>query len=226
MLLSLLSPSASLGLKRHRYLQPIFVALTINLVLVWLIYWLTLGNKSIHQSTTVSLSTVFQARQLDVIEPEVDQVLELSQAPQSASMPPPPAIVNLTTLEFDSSVSIPDIKVPIETAKPNLQMVSLTFSPDGNGLGSVMSSVLAKAKPVFQIPPQYPAKAKQNGIEGYVTLDLLIDSGGRAQEVKVVDEKPDGIFARSAKRAVIRWRFIAPQENQWQRITIRYELEK
>lgn len=222
MLLLLQSPS----LKRCWYHQPLLFALMINIALVGLMYWLTMGNQNIGRTKSVSLSTVFQARQTENVEPEMDPLFEVSQAPQSASMPPPPMALNVTSLEFDSSVTIPNIKVPLETRKPNLQMVSLTFSPQGKGLGSVMTSAMAQAKPVFQIPPQYPEKAKQNGIEGHVTLDLLVDTSGRAQEIKVVEETPVDVFARSAKRAVIRWRFVAAEENQWQRITIRYELEK
>ncbi|ANS85881.1 Protein TonB [Vibrio scophthalmi] len=222
MLLLLQSPS----LKRCWYHQPLLFALLINLALVGLMYWLTMGNQNMSRTKPVSLSTVFQARQAENVEPEMEPLFEVSQAPQSASMPPPPMALNVTRLEFDSSVTIANIKVPLETSKPNLQMVSLTFSPQGNGLGSVMTSAMAQAKPVFQIPPQYPAKAKQNGIEGHVTLDLLVDASGRAQDIKVVEETPAGVFARSAKRAVIRWRFAAPEESQWQRITIRYELEK
>ncbi|TGA71927.1 energy transducer TonB [Aliivibrio fischeri] len=222
MLLLLQSPS----LKRCWHHQPLLFALMINIALVGLMYWLTMGNQNINRTKSVSLSTVFQARQTESVEPEMEPLFEVSQAPQSASMPPPPMTLNVTSLEFDSSVTIPNIKVPLETSKPNLQMVSLTFSPQSNGLGSVMTSAMAQAKPVFQIPLQYPAKAKQNGTEGHVTLDLLVDESGRAQEIKVVEETPVGVFARSAKRAVIRWRFAAPEESQWQRITIRYELEK
>lgn len=226
MLLLLPSPER-VASRHHRWHQQAWlIALLINLLLVWLMYWLTLGNKGVNRIQSVSLSTVFQVRQVESIEPEIEPVFEVSQAPQSSSMPPPPSALNLATLEFDSSVSLPNIPVPVDESKPNLQMVSLTFSPKGNEIGNVMSSTVAQAKPVFQIPPQYPARAKQNGIEGYITLELLIDVDGRAQEVKVAAEEPEGVFAHSAKRAVMRWRFAPPQDNQWQRITIRYELEK
>ncbi|MGF1909522.1 TonB family protein [Vibrio kasasachensis] len=218
--------SSNNAIRSRWYQQPLLIAVMINLLLVWLMYWLTVGNQTVARVKPVSLSTVFHAHQEENIEPEIEQLFELSQAPKSASMPPPPMVVALSALDFDSSVSIPNIKIPLDRSKPNLQMVSLTFSPEGTGPGSVMSSAMAQAKPVFQIPPQYPFRAKQNGVEGYVTLELNINAEGKAEEIKVVAESPEGVFSRSAKRAVIRWRFIAPKENQWQRITIRYELEK
>lgn len=210
------------------YKQPILIgfALAVNASLVWLMYGLTLKSYVPEPTNTVSLSAVFQSRQQQQLEPEIEQIFEMSQAPQSSSMPPPPQAVNLTALEFDSSVSIPTVNIPIDNKTQNFQPITMTFSPNGKEFGSVMSSSIARAKPVFQVPPQYPAKAKQDLIEGYVTLDLHIDQSGRAQEIKVVKESPSGVFTRSAKRAVIRWRFVAPEETQWQRITIRYELEK
>ena len=226
MLLLLLNPSARVAARRCWYKQPLLFAMLINLVLVWLMYWLTIGNQSTSTTRTVSSSTVFEARKTEKVEPEVEQLFEMSQAPQSASIPPPPMAVNLATTTFDSALSLPNIVLPLDINKPNLQMVNLTFSPQGNVAGSVMNSAMAEAKPVLQIPPQYPAKAKQDGIEGYVTLALNINADGRVEEIKVVAEHPVGVFARSAQRAVIRWRFVASVQGQWQRITIRYELEK
>lgn len=226
MLLLPLNPNFGVSICHRWYQRPLLLAVVVNLALVWVMYWLTLGNRVVPPSKTVSLSTVFQMPQTDKIELKLEQLFEINQAPHSASMPPPPMSVNFTMLEFDSSVSLPNINVPLDTSKPNLQRLSLTFSSQGDGVGSVMSSVMAQAKPVFQIPPQYPAKAKQHGIEGYVTLALNIDTEGRAQEIKVLKEDPVDIFTRSAKLAVTRWRFIATKESQWQRITIRYELEK
>lgn len=40
------------------------------------------------------------------------------------------------------------------------------------------------------------------------------------------DEKPEGVFRASALRVVRRWAFMPPAEPAWQRLTIRYELEK
>lgn len=39
-------------------------------------------------------------------------------------------------------------------------------------------------------------------------------------------EKPEGVFRASALRVVRRWAFMPPAEPAWQRLTIRYELEK
>lgn len=224
MSLLLPNPNARLGLSK----QVLFwsSALVVNLVLISLMYWLTIGKHKVETRKTISLAAVFQPRQADAPEPEIEQIFEVSQAPQNTSMPPPPTVLNLSTLNMDTTVAIPDIKVPIDKSKPDLNLVSLTFSPKGKAEGSVMSSALAQAKPVFQVPPQYPTKAKQNAIEGYVTLKIKVATDGRAEDIQVLDEQPKGVFARSAKRAVIRWRFAAPETTQWQRITIRYELEK
>lgn len=87
-------------------------------------------------------------------------------------------------------------------------------------------SSIALARPVHRVPPQYPVKAKQQGIEGYVVMDLRINAEGRVEDVRVVREKPEGVFRASALRVVRRWAFMPPAEPAWQRLTIRYELEK
>ena len=63
-------------------------------------------------------------------------------------------------------------------------------------------------------------------VEGYVVMDLRINAEGRVEDVRVVREKPEGVFRASALRVVRRWAFMPPAEPAWQRLTIRYELEK
>lgn len=213
--------------KKWRGFVLFSMAVMINIGLVLLMYFLTLGSNAEVTPTSVMIATVFKPQEVNEESPDTDPIFEMSQAPQRSSIPPPPVKVTMSVLDIASAVSVPVIKVPFDDTTMDFTQVSLTFSPKGNGnTGSVLSSAIAQAKPVFQVPPQYPVKAKRNAIEGFVTLDLKINPDGRAEEIKVVKEKPEGVFARSAKRAVVRWRFVSPKSIQWQRMTIRYELEK
>lgn len=215
------------NLKKWHHFVLFGIAVVINIGLILLMYFLTLGSKTDTTPTSVMIATVFKPQDVKESRPEVEPIFEMSQAPQHSSIPPPPVKLTMSVLDIASAVSIPVIKVPIDETTMDFTPVSLTFSPEGNGTtGSVLSNAMAQAKPVFQVPPQYPVKAKRNAIEGFVTLDLKINPDGRAEDINVVKESPEGVFARSAKRAVIRWRFVSPKSTQWQRMTIRYELEK
>ncbi|NVD06734.1 TonB family protein [Vibrio sp. JPW-9-11-11] len=61
--------------------------------------------------------------------------------------------------------------------------------------------------PVYRVDPDYPPKAVQRGIEGYVTLRFDIDQDGVPFDIEVLQAKPKRIFDRSAIRALKRWRY-------------------
>ena len=75
-------------------------------------------------------------------------------------------------------------------------------------------------KAVKRLAPEYPSGARRKGIEGYVTLSLLVSESGRVQDVVVVESYPEGIFEVSAKETVTQWEF-APGEYENQPVSVR-----
>ena len=61
--------------------------------------------------------------------------------------------------------------------------------------------------PIFQVPPQYPRRATQRGIEGWVLVEFTITSSGAVTNPIVVDAEPPGIFNRSALRTIVKWKY-------------------
>lgn len=140
------------------------------------------------------------------------------------------------TLPFDTPaltnarVAVPDYTLGTPTMD-RIMVVPMSFTPTATPTLPVQAapkavSTIALAKPTHRVPPQYPIKARQQGIEGFVTMDLFIDTEGRVEDVRIVKEKPEGVFKASATKVVRRWVFVAPPQPAWQRLTIRYELEK
>jgi protein TonB len=69
------------------------------------------------------------------------------------------------------------------------------------------SSVDSPPKPSAPVSPSYPARARAQGVQGYVKFKLLVDADGGVVEVRVVDSKPRGVFDDAATAAIRRWRF-------------------
>ena len=61
--------------------------------------------------------------------------------------------------------------------------------------------------PLSQLPPQYPYKAAQRGIEGWVRVEFDVTATGSVENVEVLESDPPGVFDKAAIRAVSRWRF-------------------
>jgi periplasmic protein TonB len=58
--------------------------------------------------------------------------------------------------------------------------------------------------------PRYPQQAREQGIEGEVTVAYEVDSSGRVLNTRVVSSRPAGLFDEAALAAVRSWRFNAP----------------
>ena len=59
--------------------------------------------------------------------------------------------------------------------------------------------------PTYQPKPEYPDLARQAGIEGRVTLQVLVDREGKVAEI--IRLTPESMFDEKAEKAIRQWRF-------------------
>lgn len=69
------------------------------------------------------------------------------------------------------------------------------------------STVDVAPAPSRRVAPTHPPRARRDGVEGEVKLNLLVDAGGRVAQVVVLDATPSGIFEEAAVAAVRQWQF-------------------
>ena len=213
-------------------LAAALAALVVTGAVLTLILMLTMGGR--HEAKrAVTLPVVYWSgpppEAPDETPPE--EVPVTAETVPEVSAPPKPV-----TLAFESpAIAAAGLPMPkYEIGRPTVDRVMTVpdFSfespaaPAAAAPSAPAVSSIALARPVHRVPPQYPVKAKQQGIEGYVVMDLRINAEGRVEDVRVVREKPEGVFRASALRVVRRWAFMPPAEPAWQRLTIRYEREK
>lgn len=104
--------------------------------------------------------------------------------------------------------------------------------PDGEGFESAPSAprhAYEKLKPVFILPPTYPARCLRLGIEGRVQVRVLVGENGRVQEATLDESSGDASLDEAALEAVRRWRFAAAQRDgvpvrAWARVPIEFKL--
>ncbi|MFP6655686.1 MAG: TonB family protein [Myxococcota bacterium] len=98
------------------------------------------------------------------------------------------------------------------------------------GGGFSMASADGDAVPMVRVPPQYPERAAQRGIEGRVLIEFTITKLGSVTDAKVVAYEPSKIFNRAALKAVSQWKYnpkiVDGQavEQRGQRISIPFRL--
>ena len=75
------------------------------------------------------------------------------------------------------------------------------------GGGFSMASADGDAVPMVRVPPQYPERALQRGIEGRVLIEFTISRSGSVKNPKVVAYEPSTIFNKAAIKAVKQWKY-------------------
>jgi protein TonB len=79
----------------------------------------------------------------------------------------------------------------------------------------VQGDLVMENAPRQRINPQYPRRAQQRKIEGYVIVEFRVDEEGRVDRdsLEFVEANPEGIFERVVRKAVFRWRFDPLMQN-------------
>lgn len=85
----------------------------------------------------------------------------------------------------------------------DLGAMSQSLLGDANRETAMTSDAVDEpAKPIGQIAPEYPDRARERGVEGYVKMRAKVTSSGSVTAVRVVEANPKGIFDQSAVAAL------------------------
>lgn len=80
--------------------------------------------------------------------------------------------------------------------------------------------------PIKRAEPKYPVEAAKNGTFGSVMMRILVNEDGDVEAVDVINAYPQGVFEKSALRAVKGWKY-APGKNKFiSRVKLSYSIGK
>ncbi len=137
---------------------------------------------------------------------------------EKPEQPPPPPEMNIAKA-INPSEALGAIVPMVDTASALEEATSL-----GTGGGD------RDVVPLVRVDPEYPPRAKQRGIHGFVEVEFTISTAGTVKNPKVIAASPPSVFDRSALRAVSRWRYNpriedgVAVERPGVRVRIRFEL--
>lgn len=124
--------------------------------------------------------------------------------PQREKPEPPPAPPDISTSQ-----------ARLDPGQQGIAAVAPTIDPSdalGGGVGT-SGGTDRDVVPMVQIKPEYPLRAAQRGIEGWVTVEYTITPAGTVKDARVVAAHPARIFDRAALQAVRKWKYNPKIEN-------------
>jgi protein TonB len=97
------------------------------------------------------------------------------------------------------------------TNKPSQDMGDMAFAIDVDvDLGGTNIAIAASDTdviPIVRVTPQYPLRASERGIEGWVEVEFTISMLGTVKDPFVLNSHPSSIFDRSALKAIRKWKY-------------------
>jgi protein TonB len=128
-------------------------------------------------------------------EPEVKK-RELPDRAQPEKPPPPPEM-ELAQAEAPNAL---EIAAAMPAFEPEMDLAG----PGGAGGAGVSD---AEVVPLVRVSPQYPPRALQRGVEGWVHLRFTITEAGTVKDVAVVKAEPPHYFEEAAMNAVRKYKY-------------------
>ncbi|RJQ65196.1 MAG: energy transducer TonB [Desulfobacteraceae bacterium] len=236
---------------RH-WILPALCAFGIHAALFKLDLEWTRPAFSVTESRAVTLSLLEAPSRTDFpkpIEPLAPPRAEHIQAlPALRPLPrpapkPDPAPLPVPPLSPDRREQSPPEPKEIDSAEPaevhqnhpandeSLEIPREGTSPDSPAHGPDRPVVLTSV-PLYALnpPPPYPALARRRNYQGTVLLDVLVNSQGGANQVKVAQSSGYPVLDQSAVESVRRWRFEPARRfgqpiEMWVQVPVRFALE-
>lgn len=128
-------------------------------------------------------------------EPEVKK-RELPSRAQPEKPPPPPEM-EMARAEAPNAL---EIAAAMPAFEPEMELAG---GPGNGGAGPSDADVV----PLVRVSPQYPPRALQRGVEGWVHLRFTITEAGTVKDAEVVAAEPERYFEEAALNAVRRYKY-------------------
>ena len=121
--------------------------------------------------------------------------------PEKEPPPPKPSLAtsNKLTPTPNLDIDIPALDIPLTGRLQGSLLGGIGVTSGGGAASNLI--------PLVRVPPQYPLRARQRRIQGWVKLEFTITREGNVKDIRVVESHPPKIFDQAAKRAIARWKF-------------------
>ena len=173
-----------------RHLSAAFLAIGVTFGLFYLMQALILGKDMKLGEMTGTM--------IDFVRLKKDSELDLKKRKmpdkKEPEEPPPP----------------PDLSMA-RSNKPSQEMGDMAFAIDVDvdmgGAGFEIAASDTDVVPIVRVQPQYPLRASERGIEGWVEVEFIISKLGTVKDPRVINSHPSSIFDRSALKAIRKWKY-------------------
>lgn len=148
----------------------------------------------------VTIEEERQFRFIDVVEDiqeQPPQRLERTvEKPPEVEAPPPELDTPQVDMAGPDSMSL---NIGRASVGSNVDMGGLDLGPSSDG----------DYLPLVRVQPQYPRRAQERGVEGYVIVELTVNADGTVspESIQIIEADPKGYFERASRKAAAKFKY-------------------
>lgn len=162
-------------------------------------------------SRTVEIGDIQHATKIEFTRLRRDSEVRTKPHQQKVELEKPQPVQNAPQIAIDMGVGdragqAIDLLPPTVDAR-GAALSGLSFGGGGGGRGGAAAGSDRDVVPLVRIEPEYPTRAAQRGIEGYVVVQFTITPAGTIKDARVIQSEPNGVFDAAALSAVSRWKY-------------------
>jgi periplasmic protein TonB len=161
----------------------------ITAMLLWMMqYLIATGVDAVTEEHTFRFVDFVRVQRDERVQTRDEKVERVQDAQ------PPPLVQRERHVDEADTVGVAPIGVSAPRVSHEMSLGREGFFSDGEYM------------PIVQVAPQYPARAADMNLEGYVILEFTVTSEGLVRDPRVI-ESSHQIFERAAVDAVLRFRY-------------------
>lgn len=148
----------------------------------------------------ITIAEEKQFRFIDVVEDIQEQPPQRMERkvekPPEVETPPPEIETPQVDMAGPDSMSL---NIGRANVGANLDMGGLDLGPSQDG----------DYLPLVRVQPQYPRRAQERGVEGYVIVELTVNADGTVppESILILEAEPKGYFERAARKAAAKFKY-------------------
>ena len=143
-----------------------------------------------------------------------------------------PAIDRTIPVIQNPAAALAELQAGSGTPAENGEQDAMATPPiDAEGEGGIKAGAIQTAFPRYQVnsPPTYPGLARKRGQEGTVILQVLVNSTGKVDDLRIENSSGSVLLDRAAESAVRTWLFEPARRGHktiamWVRVPIVFKL--
>lgn len=189
----MLAAAPTTPLTAARYAVAVVIAFVVTFLLFFTMqYLIASADKELNKAESVHMVDFVRVKHDETVERKKPKPEKPPEPEEPPPEPPAPEMDQANPTADTLAVSAP---APVATA--------ISLSAGGFGLAPSDGEYL----PIVKVEPQYPRRALDRGIEGYVIVEFTVTKAGTTRDIRVVESEPSGIFDSAAAKAAEKFKY-------------------